>query len=584
MDSRIAWSAALAVAAAGLALPVRAAFEKVEPCRDAVEVTLREAGFRDLSWTVCGDGGDIGMVSAAWDTSVEPYSEELHAAVQAEEGRASAVRSTRRDALVDVSLELDSRGTRRRVDAQALAVGAPPRTVAGAVTLQAEAHPGRLVAVTIVGETARAIARRLAEATALRIDGIDRVAETPMTLNFQLIPVRTVLQLVAEEGGVLLLQAHPDRFAFSTATEAKAFNDARADVERLRAGEDEPALEKALARLVAAAPAPRDGLTVYIGEELDELARLAGARKDYAAAEKHQRRRLALIERLDGTRDTAEAIETLDQLATLRALQDDAAGSNALYREAVERADRVPDVDAEVVGHAWSGLAAHALLAGDQARSDELFAKAAQATAKLPPDSLGALRSSMAVFSYAATLESAGRFDEARAQLERHLAIMRAHYGDDDPITGTTIEALGRIAFEQDDMERARTLFDRALALRRADGATGAGRAAWVTEKLAVIDALGPYAQRDVGAKAAEQLRRQLAKEPPSAEVLSSVEYVLDRRAERQRAARLPQLASTCDGYAEVMAAGVRIRSQASDETAARIADLSRRNCLAGDR
>ena len=580
MDSRILLGAALAVAAAGVSMPASAAFEKVEACRDPVDVTLGEPGFRDLSWTVCGDGGDLGGASAAWDTSIEPYSDELHAAVQAEEARASAVRATRRASLLDMALELDSRGTRKRVEAKGLAIGGPPRTVAGAVTLQAKLHAGRLVMITIVDESARAIARRLAEVTALRIDHIERLAETPMTLNFQLIPVRTILQFVAGEGGVLLLQAHRDRYAFSTAAEAKVFNAALEQLENLRSGDDPRALEAALERAVAAAPVPPEGPAVDITAELDELARLLAAREDYAGAERLQRRRLELEERIGGTRESATALAALDQIATLRGLQDDEAGSLALFEEVAMLAERVPGrADAAVV-HALTALAFHAMGTRDDV-AERYFARATAISRGFAPDSLAALRASNALAAHAFTLERLDREAEAVPLLERNLEIARAQYGDSDGMAGRAMEDLARVLAAIDELPRAAALLRDALAIRHAEGRDAAAGGADARTLAAAIAALGPYKAPIPDAQAVPAWRAAVAAKPPVDDVLSQMTRLLLDRAARQRTAAAPALAATCSGYGELMK--LRAVARAADpEIVAALRERAERDCIAG--
>jgi hypothetical protein len=268
-------------------LPARAEFKTVTTCDEPVVLTLRQDGYRNLSWTVCAEGGELGDAEAAWDKASERYTMALHDKLKAEEKRASGARATRRGSVLDVALELDSSAGRRSLALKGLAIGAAPRTVPGAVgaTLAAEHHEGAVLRLVIEEEPVDAIAHRIAQATALRIDGIERLRPTPITLNFDVVPVSEVLSIIASEGGVLLLQGHPERYAFSTATEAKVVNDALIAVDRLRGGDDRQALEAALARVVSIAPVPPEGPALDITAELDELSRLHAARDDFASAE-----------------------------------------------------------------------------------------------------------------------------------------------------------------------------------------------------------------------------------------------------------------------------------------------------------
>ena len=436
------------------------------------------------------------------------------------------------------------------------------------------------VAIELTDERARDVAPLVARAAGVRIDGMERLAEARITLNFACVEAGTIVAILASESKLPPLREGRDHYAFGTAGQFAALAAIDSRVSTAREEGDDAALSAALREYVDAVPMLTSGPAMDVADELDEAARLAAARDDFATAEALQRRRIAVVSRVEGTPDAPGAMAALEQVATLRSLQGDDDGANALHREVLAMAKRVPSHDAKVVAHAATALGIDAL-GSDATAAERWFAIATPILLRLEPSDFDALTSSNALMAHALVLEQVGRLDEALPLVERNLEIQRAHYDANDWLVGSAMEEVARVLVKRDELERAAQLYDSALAIRRAAKRIDSPGGDEARRNAAAIAALGPLVRREPDASAIVAWRERSSTQAADDAALADAADLLQARAARQRGT--PAQATTCDGYAEIVARRVRLGRGGMPELLARATDAARRECLRAD-
>ena len=131
------------------------------------------------------------------------------------------------------------------------------------------------VAIELTDERARDVAPLVARAAGVRIDGMERLAEARITLNFACVEAGTIVAILASESKLPPLREGRDHYAFGTAGQFAALAAIELRVSTAREGGDDAALFSALREYVDAVPMPTSGPAMDVADELDEAARLA---------------------------------------------------------------------------------------------------------------------------------------------------------------------------------------------------------------------------------------------------------------------------------------------------------------------
>lgn len=215
-----------------------------------------------------------------------------------------------------------------------------------------------------------------------------------------------------------------------------------------RRAEAEKLLERAYGDLSASAEA--DPAT--IAEALERWAELRLDQGDGAGAEALLRKALPL--RRDGDPVAANA---LDRLASLRGLQGDLDGAEALYRQALE---------AERSGERLRSLAAVMEAQGDAPQAERLYTEALEAQTT---EAAGALDPQMALTLNSLGLLAFQRNDLAAAvsHFEQALAIFEQTLGPRTPEAATALDNLGNAQRAAGAFEEAEKHLQAALAIRQ---------------------------------------------------------------------------------------------------------------------
>jgi tetratricopeptide (TPR) repeat protein len=217
------------------------------------------------------------------------------------------------------------------------------------------------------------VAENLVRVAGIRIEGRERLGDTPITLHFLDIPVEVVVSLLADVAGLQSRRSADGTFRVGRPENQDAIDALMAEAARLREAKDDTALEKALTRILDLAPAtqPR-GMDALPAGEVDELTSLLVKRDDQAAAERVQRRWLAIVERNALPDAVAEAVL---ELGNFRIDQNDLPQARSLLERALQMAAR-DGVSASLATRARIGLAAVAVREGRADAADALQVQA----------------------------------------------------------------------------------------------------------------------------------------------------------------------------------------------------------------
>ena len=166
-----------------------------------------------------------------------------------------------------------------------------------------------------------------------------------------------------------------------------------------------------------------------------------------------------------------ELADSLDQMAWLRFVASDYPAAEALYREALELRTRLEGRDSPGVARTFNLLGTvlgEALQSTDVERSRELEAMHNEALRIFEqtdgPRSQGAADS---LFRLAKVLKDRGDHTLAEEMARRSVQINTASRGADDPETATSLRLLALIQVDGSRFDEARASLDRALAVQR---------------------------------------------------------------------------------------------------------------------
>lgn len=192
------------------------------------------------------------------------------------------------------------------------------------------------VSIDVVDANPRRIVRDLARIGNLKLRHVERIMETPIKLDFQVVPVETVLDLLAFESGAVLHRDGPGGYLFGLNPHAAEIEALRSEAHGLSIDGDGMALKRVLQRIVElSAPAVEGEPGPPVGDELEALARMAMDDDEPAAAEGYQRARLLEIERREyGVHRPEYALASAD-LARARLAQGDRREAQSLFERAL---------------------------------------------------------------------------------------------------------------------------------------------------------------------------------------------------------------------------------------------------------
>ncbi|MBL8513829.1 MAG: hypothetical protein JNJ55_07535 [Betaproteobacteria bacterium] len=248
--------------------------------------------------------------------------------------------------------------------------------------LERGSKPGN-IRIQMVNVPVSRVAEGLVRVGGLRIEGLEQLGSTLITLRFQDVPANSLVPILAEVAEVESRRRADGTWRLARHANHDAMVVARAAATRAREAKDDTALEKSLRRLLDLAPATNPkGIDALPGPEVDELTSLLERREDLAAAEAVQRRWLALAERNDVKEDIARSLLKIAQFAGNR---NDIVAARTLYERALGMAG-AGGVPSSVGMRARIGLAAVAVKEG---RIDAAEALQAKVLAELKQEDLG---------------------------------------------------------------------------------------------------------------------------------------------------------------------------------------------------
>lgn len=428
------------------------------------------------------------------------------------------------------------------------------------------------VAVQVEDAKVADVARELARVGGARVDGIEHLADVPVILRFEDIPLFAALQLLAGEGKTMVLRSDVDEqhYAFAPPDFMQRLEAAEAAVDRAGQADDDAALDAAIEALVALAR-PKRGAPGIDPEGLVEgRVYAASERKDFAAAERLQRRHMAMIEQRVGGQTGAEYALALAEVARLRGKQEDEQGALALTERALEIAQAQlgpvhPDLASMQV------TLAYARQAQDRnADAEKLLLAAIEGYEASDND---------VEFELALALEGLGwmymadrRDNLALPLFERNLEIVSRKFPLEEAFIARAGEALAAALIGNDRLHRAVPLLERAIAARE-----DSPEKKRLQDQLDAISALGTFAADGAPVDAAPARLREALARGLSEDVRAEMDIMMLRRAVlRHRAS--PQGSdwkNACEARAELLLA-------ARDEPPADVADyvaFAQRTC-----
>jgi len=433
------------------------------------------------------------------------------------------------------------------IGSRGVALEGPPRAL-----LSIAAIPRRHLLILATDVPAQAIAREIARGSGARIDGIQRVVGTRVSLNFKAIQLVEALAILADVSDLALLRNGDAHFAFSTTLQHRELLELAAAVETAEDNKDRAALDAALQPLLEFVKPKAKEPALLDYEYWIRAAGLATERGDLAGAERLWRELVRHIERIEGGPVGADYGRALYFLASVRLLRGDEVEFTALLERGLEIAEaELGEVDAALVFMQMK-------LAGQRAkarRDDEaevLFERAIEGLSEADEDPLNVIRLKISLRGLANVYLENARLAEAQPLLERRLLLLRS-----DPDSGAAeitdaSQELASVMYARDLLTQSAALMQRPETVGDADSSV----AQELRERLKVIRALGAYAaDTPVGDAALPVLRATLARGQDQATLIEMMR-VLDRRAERQHreSPSGPAWRATCEAFAETNA------------------------------
>ncbi|MBL8521404.1 MAG: hypothetical protein JNK75_12115 [Betaproteobacteria bacterium] len=259
---------------------------------------------------------------------------------------------------------------------------APCATASAQEILEKGSKPGN-VRIEMVNVPVGRVAEGLVRVGGLKIEGLEKLGSTLITLRFQDIPAHTLVPILAEVAELESRRRADGIWRVARHANHDAMVATRAEAQRAREAKDTAALEKSLRRLLDLSPSSGpEGVDALPGPEVDELTSILERREDLAAAEAVQRRWLALVERNDVKEEIAQVLLKIARYAGQR---NDTAAARHLYERALGMAGH-GGVHHSVGTRARVGLAAVAVKEGRIDAAEDLQAKA---LGELKQDDLG---------------------------------------------------------------------------------------------------------------------------------------------------------------------------------------------------
>lgn len=247
-------------------------------------------------------------------------------------------------------------------------------------------------------------------------------------------------------------RTRPDEEAADVVSSLVAMSELRLDQSRLDEAEQlaKDALARATATLASADPA-RVAALVAIG-------RVQRDKGEYEAATATIRDALAQLD----ARSTAglPRADALSALADTRFYVGDLAGAEMLSRQAIELIRHLRGPNHPDVAHIQLTLSAIATSRGEHAEAERLIRDALQKLVSWFGEDHPESASAMTTLGQ--SLAAQKRFDEGMTLLQKALDVQARTFGQQHPRTAYVHNALGLMAFQASDLERAAAAFARA--------------------------------------------------------------------------------------------------------------------------
>ncbi len=233
------------------------------------------------------------------------------------------------------------------------------------------------------------------------------------------------------------------------------------------------------AALAAAGPHAEPRL---LATALDGAAQLASVQADYAAAQRHLERSIAIWRKLG---DQARIATSLGDLGAVAHVRGDYLAAGALYAEALELARQAGSL--QQVARCLSGLGRIALHGNYLAAAESFYQQSMATFAQI-----GDLRrTTLMLGNLGVTAIYAGNLDLARERLDQHLR--NASYLGDRKLTGGALTNLGMVCYSSGDLDLAAGLHSQALTLAEEHGDRRLEQVALINLGLVAV-ARGDYA------------------------------------------------------------------------------------------
>lgn len=187
---------------------------------------------------------------------------------------------------------------------------------------------GPFLAVDVKDALAAQLAQDAAKAASVDLQHPERLdASLKVSLHFPMLPIKTLLALVASDSQVSLTTDRNGAFVFGAVKDFKQIAELETLAYKQRGAGDNAALSATLEKIVALAQANDAGdVAMDASEPIAELRRLASGESKFADAEKWQRLLLSELER-EGRNDSQDFALALIELGLLRWRQDDSDGA-----------------------------------------------------------------------------------------------------------------------------------------------------------------------------------------------------------------------------------------------------------------
>src|SRR5436190_4340508 len=188
----------------------------------------------------------------------------------------------------------------------------------------------------------------------------ERVGDASARLNFSCLPVDFLVDLAAEASGTLAVREGDGKYRMVKIKNFEAIAKLRSEASAARGG-DRAKLKRTLERIVALSqPGGPEEAAAPVEAEYHELGNLAMKDKDYPAAERFYRARLAELDRNKSPQDTDYAI-AVSNVADALGYRDDAGAAKAQYERALALFDKQSDAaappNALIILHSLSNAA-----------------------------------------------------------------------------------------------------------------------------------------------------------------------------------------------------------------------------------